>query len=99
MVLDITAMLVLVAPVVVPLGTALGLDPLHAGLLVLLALNISLLTPPAGACLFVLASVSGERIERIAAHLWPFLVADIAILALFAMAGDLALALPRAFGF
>ena len=49
-----------------PVGVALGLAGLGPAFL---TLNLSLLTPPAGACLFVLASVSGERIERIAAHL------------------------------
>ena len=55
---------------------SIGMEPVHAGIMIVLALNISLMTPPVGACLFVLASVTGERIEAIARSLWPFLVAD-----------------------
>jgi hypothetical protein len=54
------------------------MDPVHAGIMIILALNISLMTPPVGACLFVLASVTGERIERDHPALWPFLLAEVA---------------------
>jgi TRAP-type C4-dicarboxylate transport system permease large subunit len=57
------------------------------------------MTPPVGACLFVLSSVTGEKLERIAAKLWPFLLAEILILFVFAFWESLALAVPRAFGF
>ena len=99
MVMDITAILVILAPVLVPLTLAIGMDPIHAGIIFVLALNISLMTPPVGACLFVLASVTGERIEAIAAKLWPFLLAEILVLFLFAFWPDLALYFPRRFGF
>ncbi|WP_419905848.1 TRAP transporter large permease [Kiloniella sp.] len=99
MVMDITAILILLAPVLVPLTEQVGLEPIHAGIIFVLALNISLMTPPVGACLFVLSSVTGERLERIAAKLWPFLIAEVSILFIFAFWEDLALALPRMLGF
>jgi TRAP-type C4-dicarboxylate transport system permease large subunit len=57
------------------------------------------MTPPVGACLFVLSSVTGERLENIAAKLWPFLIAEIAILFIFALWEDMALLIPRLLGF
>lgn len=99
MVMDITAILILLAPVLVPLTEQIGLEPIHAGIIFILALNISLMTPPVGACLFVLSSVTGESIERISVKLIPFLIAEVAILFLFAFWDDAALALPRALGF
>ncbi|MEH6630653.1 MAG: TRAP transporter large permease [Halopseudomonas aestusnigri] len=99
MVMDITAILILLAPVLVPLTEQVGLEPIHAGIIFVLALNISLMTPPVGACLFVLSSVTGEKLERIAAKLWPFLIAEVSILFIFAFWEDLALALPRMLGF
>ncbi|MFD2206499.1 TRAP transporter large permease [Kiloniella antarctica] len=99
MVMDITAILILLAPVLVPLTEQVGLNPIHAGIIFVLALNISLMTPPVGACLFVLSSVTGEKLEKIAAKLWPFLIAEVAILFIFAFWEDLALALPRMLGF
>lgn len=99
MVMDITAILIILAPVLVPLTQQIGLEPIHAGIIFVLALNISLMTPPVGACLFVLSSVTGEKLERIAAKLFPFLVAEIGILFLFAYLEDAALLLPRLLGF
>lgn len=99
MVMDITAILIILAPVLVPLTEQVGLEPIHAGIIFVLALNISLMTPPVGACLFVLSSVTGERLERISLKLLPFLIAEVAILFIFAFWEDAALLLPRALGF
>ncbi|MBO6511694.1 MAG: TRAP transporter large permease [Roseibium sp.] len=99
MVMDITAILIILAPVLVPLTEQVGLEPIHAGIIFVLALNISLMTPPVGACLFVLSSVTGEKLERISLKLMPFLLAEVTILFIFAFWEDAALLLPRAFGF
>ncbi|MFS4438161.1 TRAP transporter large permease [Paracoccaceae bacterium GXU_MW_L88] len=99
MVMDITAILIILAPVLVPLTEQIGLEPIHAGIIFVLALNISLMTPPVGACLFVLSSVTGEKLERIAIKLFPFLIAEIAVLFIFAFWEDAALLLPRLLGF
>ncbi|GAB5374224.1 MAG: TRAP transporter large permease [Acuticoccus sp.] len=99
MVMDITAILIILAPVLVPLAASIGLEPIHSGIIFILALNISLMTPPVGACLFVLSSVTGERLEAIAARLWPFLIAEVGVLFLFAYFPALALFIPRALGF
>lgn len=99
MVMDITAIMIILAPVLVPLANDIGLAPIHSGIIFVLALNISLMTPPVGACLFVLSSVTGERLEAIAAKLWPFLIAEIGVLIVFAYWEDLALLVPRALGF
>lgn len=97
MFMDINALLIILAPVLAPLTVTIGMDPIHAGVMIVLALNISLMTPPVGACLFVLASVTGEKIERIAKSLWPFLLAEVAVLFLVAYWPDLTLMLPRLF--
>lgn len=99
MVMDITAILILLAPVLVPLTETIGLDPIHAGIIFILSLNISLMTPPVGACLFVLSSVTGEKIERITVKLVPFLLAELGVLIVYAYWEDAALVLPRLLGF
>jgi len=97
--MDITAILIILAPVLVPLANDVGLQPIHSGIIFVLALNISLMTPPVGACLFVLSSVTGEKLEAIAKKLWPFLIAEIGVLLVFAYWEDLALFIPRLLGF
>lgn len=98
MFMDINATLIILAPVLAPLTLQIGMDPVHAGVMIILALNISLMTPPVGACLFVLASVTGERVESIARSLWPFLLAEVLILLLIAYWSDLTLFVPRLLG-
>ena len=96
--MDINATLIILAPVLAPLLLSIGMEPVHAGIMIILALNISLMTPPVGACLFVLASVTGERIEAIARSLWPFLVAEVGVLIIIAYWPDLTLFVPRYLG-
>jgi len=95
MFMDINAALIILAPVLGPLTTTIGMDPVHAGIMIVLALNISLMTPPVGACLFVMSSVTGERIEKISISLIPFLAVEIAILFLVAFWDDLTMYIPR----
>jgi tripartite ATP-independent transporter DctM subunit len=97
--MDINASLIILAPVLGPLTLQIGMDPVHAGIMIVLALNLSLMTPPVGACLFVLSSVTGEKIEAIAKSLWPFLLAELGVLFLIAYWPDLTLLLPRLSGF
>jgi tripartite ATP-independent transporter DctM subunit len=99
MVMDITAILIILGPVLVPLTANIGLDPIHAGIIFILALNISLMTPPVGACLFILSSVTGEKIERISIKLFPFLIAEVLVLFLFAFWEDATMFFPRFLGF
>jgi tripartite ATP-independent transporter DctM subunit len=98
LVMDINATLIILAPVLAPLTLKIGMDPVHAGIMIILALNISLMTPPVGACLFVLASVTGEKVESITKQLWPFILAEVAILAVVAYWADLTLFIPRLLG-
>lgn len=98
MFMDINAILIILAPVLAPLAASIGMNPVQAGIMIVLALNISLMTPPVGACLFVLSSVTGERIERIARALWPFLVAELLVLLAVAYWPALTLTVPRWMG-
>jgi tripartite ATP-independent transporter DctM subunit len=95
MFMDINAALIILAPVLGPLTKTIGMDPVHAGIMIVLALNISLMTPPVGACLFVMSSVTGERIEKISISLLPFLAVEVFILFLVAFWDDLTLFIPR----
>ncbi|WP_148254151.1 TRAP transporter large permease [Aidingimonas lacisalsi] len=96
--MDINAALIILAPVLTPLTLSIGMDPIHAGMIIILALTISLMTPPVGACLFVLASVTGERIESITRYLWPFILVELGVLFLTAYWEPVSLFIPSLFG-
>jgi len=98
MLMDINAILIILGPILGALATSIGMNPVQAGLMIVLALNIGLMTPPVGASLFVLSSITGERIERITAAMWPFVIAEVGVLFLVAYWPALTLTVPRMLG-
>ncbi|MBG0774893.1 MAG: TRAP transporter large permease [Desulfovibrionaceae bacterium] len=95
MFMDINAALIILTPMLSALTLAIGMHPVHAGVMIVLALNISLMTPPVGACLFVLSSVTGERIEKISGALWPFILVEVGVLVLITYLPELAMYFPK----
>ena len=98
MFMDINAILIVLGPILGALATSIGMSPVQAGLMIVLALNIGLMTPPVGASLFVLSSISGAKIEAITKAMWPFVIAEVAVLFLVAYWPSLTLAMPRLLG-
>jgi TRAP-type C4-dicarboxylate transport system permease large subunit len=98
LVMDINAPLIILAPMLVPLTLNIGMDPVHAGIPIILALNISLMTPPVGGRLFALASATGKKIGAITGELRPFILAEVAILIVIAFWSDFTLFIPRLLG-
>lgn len=98
MFMDINAILIVLGPILGALAMSIGMDPVQAGIMIVLALNIGLMTPPVGASLFVLSSISGTKIEDITKAMWPFVIAEIAVLFLVAYWPGLTLTMPRLMG-
>ena len=98
MFMDINAILIVLGPILGALATSIGMSPVQAGLMIVLALNIGLMTPPVGASLFVLSSITGAKIEAITKAMWPFVIAEVAVLFLVAYWPSLTLAMPRLLG-
>ena len=98
MFMDINAILIVLGPILGALAVSIGMNPIQAGIMIVLALNIGLMTPPVGASLFVLSSITGERIERITAAMWPFVIAEVGVLFMVAYWPGLTLTVPRLLG-
>lgn len=98
MFMDINAILIVLGPILGALATSIGMSPIQAGIMIVLALNIGLMTPPVGASLFVLSSITGERIESITAAMWPFILAEVAVLIMVAYWPALTLTMPALLG-
>ena len=86
-------MLVLV-PILVPTALALGIDPVHFGLVFVLNLMIGTITPPVGVVLYVTAKVADVPFERMARAVLPFLVPLFAVLMLVTVWPAVATFLP-----
>ena len=98
MFMDINAILIVLGPILGALAMSIGMDPVQAGIMIVLALNIGLMTPPVGASLFVLSSITGAKIEDITKAMWPFVIAEVAVLFLVAYWPSLTLTMPRLMG-
>jgi tripartite ATP-independent transporter DctM subunit len=98
MFMDINAILIVLGPILGALAVSIGMNPVQAGLMIVLALNIGLMTPPVGASLFVLSSITGAKIEAITKAMWPFVIAEVAVLFLVAYWPSLTLTVPRLMG-
>src|SRR5699024_3053231 len=81
-VIDATAILVLIVPILVPIANTYGVDPITLGVITIIALMIGLLTPPVGTVLFVTASVSRSRIGDVFLGTLPFIIPFLIIIAL-----------------
>lgn len=99
MFMDIGAALIVMAPILAPTVIALGVHPVHFGIVMSLNLVLGLNTPPVGPCLFAATSVSGLRIEQISVALLPFYVVQLLFLGLITYFPPLTLTLPRLFGY
>jgi C4-dicarboxylate transporter DctM subunit len=95
MFLDATAILIIVVPVLVPVFSALGLDPVHMGVMVVMNLMIGLVTPPFGLIMFVVCDILKVTIADFTRELWPFLLALLAILLTVTYVPELVLLLPK----
>lgn len=89
----LSVMIVLV-PVFMPLVGAIGIDPVHFGVVVTLNLMIGLITPPVGMVMFVLMDIARIPLEHFAREVVPFLLALIAVLALITYVPPIVLVLP-----
>lgn len=98
MFMDIAAALIILGPILHPLAVSLGYHPLHFGIIMVLALNIALMTPPVGACLFVACGISKLTLEQISKEIWPFIIVEIGVLFLITFVPDIAMFLPRLLG-
>jgi tripartite ATP-independent transporter DctM subunit len=85
MVMDLTPTILILAPVMVPVVKAAGIDPVYFGVLFVLVGVIGLVTPPVGTVLNVVAGVGHMKMDQVARGVIPFLIADLIVLALLVL--------------
>jgi C4-dicarboxylate transporter DctM subunit len=94
-IMETTASLIILTPVLLPLAKQIGLDPIHFGTIMVLNLVIGLTTPPLGVCLFVSSGIAGISLERISRAMIPFLLAAIVVLLLVTYIPSLSMWIPQ----
>jgi tripartite ATP-independent transporter DctM subunit len=96
--MDMAALLLILTPILLPVVKAVGVDPVHFGMIMIVNLGIGLITPPVGTVLFVGSAVGKLPIETVVRALLPFFVLLVIVLMIVTYVPQLSLWLPRAVG-
>jgi len=92
--MDLAPMILICTPIFLPVARAFGIDPIHFGVVLILAGGIGLVTPPVGSVLFVGAAIGRIEVAQTLRTIWPFWLAALAVLLLVAFVPALSLWLP-----
>ncbi|WP_186398907.1 TRAP transporter large permease [Stappia sp. P2PMeth1] len=98
MFIDVLPAIIIAVPVLAPALVELGFHPLHAGMVMLLALNLGNITPPVGLTLMTAARIANAPYESAVRESLPFAFAHVVIVVLCALFPILTLLVPRLFG-
>lgn len=96
--MDLTPAVLIFTPIFLPVAVALGMSPLHFGIMMIMNLTIGLCTPPVGSILFVSCAVAKTSIGKIVRPMIPMYVALFIALLLVTYVPGISEALPRYFG-
>ncbi|MFU1872376.1 TRAP transporter large permease [Citrobacter portucalensis] len=96
--MDMAPLILILTPVLLPVTNALGIDPVHFGMIMLVSLGIGLITPPVGSVLFVASAVSKQKIEQVVKAMLPFYLVLFLVLMLVTYIPAISLFLPKLFG-
>ena len=94
-VMDMAPLIMITTPILLPVVTAIGMDPIQFGIMMILNLAIGLCTPPVGAVLFVGCSIGKISIEKMTKSLLPFYFAMVIALLLVTFMPQISLFVPN----
>lgn len=97
--MDMTPAILIFTPIFLPVVEALGLHPLHFGIIIIMNLCIGLCTPPVGTCLFLGCGIAETTVTRVLRHIFPFFAAVVVALLVVTFVPEIALWIPEKLGF
>jgi tripartite ATP-independent transporter DctM subunit len=80
MIIDLSPAIMIMTPILLPIATQVGVDPVHFGVIMIVNLAVGLFTPPVGTTLFVASSLAKLRMEEVVKALMPFYVVTFIVL-------------------
>ncbi|WP_313413352.1 TRAP transporter large permease [Sedimentibacter sp.] len=96
--MDTTAAIIILSPILLPVALAIGVDPIHFGIIMVANLAIGFITPPLGVNLFVACGVAKSPLEDVVKGVIPFFVCMLVALTLITVFPEISLTLPRLYG-
>ena len=93
-----TSVVLILTPIIFPIATQMGIDPIHLGVMMVLNMQIGLVTPPVGLNLFVTASVAKMSMEEVIAAALPWLMVLLSVLIIVTYVPAVSLIVPSLLG-
>ena len=78
--MDVTAAIIILTPIFLPIIGQFGIDPIHFGIIMTVNLAIGQVTPPFGVCLFIISDVAKIKLDRLYKSILPFLIPLVVVL-------------------
>lgn len=98
MIMDMAPIILITTPILLPIATSIGIDPIQYGIMLVLNCGIGLLTPPVGAVLFIGSGIAKRPMEAIVKEMVPFYVFMIIALLLITFVPAITMCIPWALG-
>jgi tripartite ATP-independent transporter DctM subunit len=96
--MDMAPLILILTPILMPVILALGVDPVHFGMVMMINLGVGLITPPVGSVLFVGSAVANLTIEQVTKAMLPFYFGLLTVLMAITYIPEISLWLPRLVG-
>jgi C4-dicarboxylate transporter DctM subunit len=93
--METLSQVIIFTPLLLPVVTSLGVDPIHFGILLVMGAEIGFLTPPLGVNLFVATGIAKVSLEEVSKAVIPFIIALFAVIVLITFVPQIALFLPQ----
>jgi C4-dicarboxylate transporter DctM subunit len=96
--MEATSVMLIFAPIVLPIANSLGIDPVHLGIIMTVNMEIGMITPPVGLNLFVTSGIAELPVTNVIRAALPWLLVLLAVLAIVTYVPSVSLVLPRLLG-
>jgi len=96
--METNASIIILVPILLPVVTALGVNPIHFGIIMVVNLAIGFVTPPLGANLFMMSQIGNIKFDALARSVLPWVVVMVAVLMLITYIPDISLRIPKMMG-
>ena len=97
-IMDMAPIILIATPILLPIATSIGINPVQFGIIMVLNCGIGLLTPPVGAVLFIGSAVGHCKMEKVVKATLPFYICMVATLLLVTFVPEIAMFLPNLLG-
>ena len=98
MFLDPGAAIILLAPILIQMGTVYGINVLHLAMIVCLNLTLGVITPPVGVCLYVGAGIGKISIEKVVHGIFPYIIIEFICILLVTYFPEISVTVPKLLG-